>query len=65
MLDGIREQSTLSRRSLRMKYCGVKPLKYNEYFINTVDTDGPVLWHQGISSHSVEYAPMRFPVFRA
>ena len=24
-----------------MKYCGVKPLKYNGYFITTVDSEGP------------------------
>ena len=33
----------------------MKPLQYNEHFINTVDTDGLVPWHQGMSSHSVEY----------
>ena len=42
----------------------MKPLQYNEYFINTVDTDGLALWHQIISSYSVEYAPMRFSVFK-
>ena len=35
-----------------------------ECFISTVDADGLVLLHQGISSHSADYAPMRFPVFR-
>ena len=30
---------------------------------NTVDTDGLVLKHQGISSYSVEYAPMHFQFF--
>ena len=28
------------------------------------DTDGLVLQNQGISSHSADYAPMRFPVFK-
>ena len=31
--------------------------QYNEYCISTVGTDGLVLYHQGISSHSAEYAP--------
>ena len=47
-----------------MKYWGVESLKYNEYFINTVDIGDLVLQHQGVSSLSVEYAPMRFPVFK-
>ena len=41
----------------------VIPLKlkqYNEYLISTVDTDNLVLQHQGISSHSAEYAFMHF-----
>ena len=42
-----------------MKYFGVELLQYNEYFINTVDTDC-----LGISSHSVECASMCFPVFK-
>ena len=36
----------------------------NECLISIVDTDGLVPKHQGISSHSVDYAPMRFPVFK-
>ena len=32
----------------------------NGYLVNTVDTDDLVLEHQGISSHSPEYAPGRF-----
>ena len=34
-----------------------------EYFVSTVDTDGLVLQHQDISSHTVEYTPMRFKLF--
>ena len=41
----------------------VKLAQYNEYLIRTLDTDSLVLWHQGISSHSAEYAVMHFPVF--
>ena len=33
------------------------------YLVRTVDTDDLVLKHQGISSHSAEYAPMCFPLF--
>ena len=47
-----------------MKYFGMKPPHYNAYFINTVNTDGLVLQHQGISSNSVEYAPVRSLVFK-
>ena len=32
--------------------------------VSTVDTDGLVLQHQDISSHSAEYAPMHFQLFR-
>ena len=32
----------------------------NEYLISAVDTDDLVLQHQGISSYSAEYTPMRF-----
>ena len=42
----------------------MKLVQYNEYLISIVDTDGLVLKHQGISSHSADYAPMRFPVYR-
>ena len=28
--------------------------QYNEYLVNTVDTDGLVLQHQAISSHNAE-----------
>ena len=38
-------------------------VQYNEWLISIVDADGLVLWHQGISSHSPDYAPVRFPVF--
>ena len=43
-----------------MWYFHIKLAQYNEYLFSTVDTDGLVLWHQGISSHSVEYAVMCF-----
>ena len=42
----------------------MKLVEWNKYLISIVDTDGLVLQHQGISSHSADYAPMRFPVFR-
>ena len=41
----------------------MKPVQYMEYFINTVATDGMVLQHQGISSHSAEYTPICFQLF--
>ena len=31
---------------------------YNEFSVRIVGTDGLVLKHQGISTHSVEYTPM-------
>ena len=34
-----------------------------EYLVRTVDTDGLVLQHQGISSYSAEYAFMHFQLF--
>ena len=40
-----------------------KLVQYNEYLISTVDTDGLVLQHQAISSHSAEYTPMHFQLF--
>ena len=42
----------------------MKLIQYNECLVRIVDTDGLVLEHQGISSHSADYAPMRFPVFK-
>ena len=42
----------------------MKLVQYNECLISTVDADGLVLLHQGISSHSADYAPMRFPVLK-
>ena len=42
----------------------MKLFQYNEYFISTVDTDALVLKHQGISSHSAEYAPICFQLLR-
>ena len=42
----------------------MKPVQYNECLISTVDTDGLVLQHQGISSHSADYAPIGFLMFK-
>ena len=41
----------------------MKPVQNNEYIVSTVDTDGLVLQHQGISSYSAEYEPMCFQLF--
>ena len=41
----------------------MKLVQYNQYLVSTVDTDGLVLWHQGISSHSAKNAPMHFQLF--
>ena len=41
----------------------MKPVQYNECLVSIVDTDGLVPWHQGISCHGADYAPMRFLVF--
>ena len=38
----------------------MKLVQYNEYLVCTVDTDGLVIYHQGISSYSSEYVPMLF-----
>ena len=35
----------------------MKLVQYNEYLVSTVDTDGLVFQHLGISSHSAECAP--------
>ena len=41
----------------------MKLSQYNAYLISTVDTDGLVFLHQGISSHSAEHTPMHlFPI---
>ena len=42
----------------------MKLVQYDECLVSIVDTDGLVLKHQGISSHSADYAPMDFPVFK-
>ena len=42
----------------------MKLVQYNECLFSIVDTDGLVLYHQGISSNSADYATMRFPVFK-
>ena len=41
----------------------MKLVQYNECLVSVVDT-GLVLLHQGISSYSADYAPMRSPVFK-
>ena len=41
----------------------IKLSQYNEYFVSTVDTDGFVLEHQGINSHSAENIPIHFQRF--
>ena len=38
----------------------MKLIHYNEDYVSTVDTDGLVPWHQGISRHRAEYALMDF-----
>ena len=40
----------------------MKMLQLIDCLMSTEDTGGLV--HQGISSHSADYAPMRFPVFK-
>ena len=42
----------------------MKLIQHSEYLYSTVDTDGLVLKHQAISSHSAECAHMHFQVFR-
>ena len=41
-----------------------KLVQYSECLVSILDTDGQVLYHQGIMSHSADYAPMRSPVLR-
>ena len=38
----------------------MKLFQYNNYLVSTVDTDGLVLYHQGISCYSAENAPISF-----
>ena len=40
-----------------------KLVQYSGYLCSTVDTDGLVLKHQGISIHSAEYTLMHFQLF--
>ena len=42
----------------------MKLVQNNDCLVSIVDTDGRVLKHQGIRSHSADYAPMHFPVFK-
>ena len=39
-------------------------VQYNEYLVVIVDTNGLVLYHQAISSHNADYAPMSYSVFK-
>ena len=43
----------------------MKIVQYNEYIVGTVDTDGLVLWHQGVNNYSAnaECVPMHFQLF--
>ena len=43
----------------------MKLVHYNWYLVSTVDTDGLVFQHQGISANSAEYTPMDFWLFTA
>ena len=47
-----------------MLYFCMKFFQYNHYLGSTVDTDGLVLWHQGISSYFAHYTPIRFQLYR-
>ena len=38
-------------------------VQYHEYLVSPVDTDGQVLQHQAISSHSVQYGPKHHQLF--
>ena len=42
----------------------MKLVQHNECLISIEGTDVLVLQHQGISSRSADYTPMRFPVFK-
>ena len=46
-----------------MQYFGMRVVQFNGYLFITVGTYGLVLYHQGMSSYSVEYSPMRFHIF--
>ena len=39
-------------------FCMKLVVKYTEYWVSTVYTDGLVLKHQGITDHNAEYVPM-------
>ena len=42
----------------------MKQVQYNEYLVSTVETEGLVLQHQGISAHNAEHAPTCFHLFK-
>ena len=42
----------------------MKLVQYNACLVSIMDTYGLVLQHHSISSHSADYAPMRFLVFK-
>ena len=41
----------------------MKLVQQNVCLVSTVDIDGRVVWHQGISSYSAEYTPICFQLF--
>ena len=45
------------------KKSNLKLIQYNEYLVSSVDTDGLVFQHQGISSQDAKYAHMCFQLF--
>ena len=47
-----------------MQYFCIKSVQYNGYLVSTVDIDGLLLQHQGISSNRFEYALTCFQLFR-
>ena len=41
----------------------MKQVQYDKYLSIPVDSDDLVLYHQSISSHSAEYAPVHSQIF--
>ena len=37
----------------------MKSIQHNKYLVTTVATDGLVLQHDGINSHTAKHSPMR------
>ena len=46
-----------------MQYFCLKLIQHHGYLVSTMDTDGLVFEHQGISNHSAEYTPLYFQPF--